>query len=503
MQKTLLRATVLAAAVGISVPASAAVDPARPAAELAAAICAGDMMAQDVVAQALARAERVSRLNAFVTLDAEGAMAAAAALDAARADGSLVCKPLLGVPLVVKDNINVDGLPTTGGTPALAGNTVHSDAPVVARLRAAGAIVIGKTNMHELAFGISGYNPSYNTGPEVGVRNAYDHTRSAGGSSSGTGAALGARVVGVGLGTDTGGSLRIPCAFNGCASLRPTTGRYPGGGALPISHTRDTTGPMALTLTDVALLDEIITGDERTAPVDLSGVRLGLVPDFLENLDADTQAVFDAGLDKLRAAGATVVEVSMPGLMALNGQVGTPLAAYEAYDDVGAYLAQYRPDLSIEHLAERIASPDVRGVYEGLVIPRQLPDAEGNLVAGKPVYDHALDSARPALQKLYADAFSREALDALVFPTVPVVAMVADPASSSPEMFGLVIQNTDPGSNAGIPGIQLPAGLGPQTGLPVGMEFDGPAGSDRHLIEIGLAVEALFSHLPPPASAGD
>lgn len=494
-------ATFLMAVAGTTSAAST-LGPASPAAELAAAICTGEVTAQDVVTQALTRADGVANLNAFVRVDAPGATEAAKAVDAARAEATLECKPLLGVPMVVKDNINVAGLPTTGGTPALADNVPAEDAPVVARLRQAGAIVIGKTNMHELAFGISGYNPSYNTGPDIGVRNAYDPARSAGGSSSGTGAALGARVVGIGLGTDTGGSLRIPCAFNGCASLRPTVGRYPGGGALPISHTRDTTGPMALAMADVALLDEVITGEERAAAVNLAELRLGLVPEFLENLDADTRVVFNAALDRIRSAGVTVVDVSMPGLMALNAQIGTPLAAYEAHDDVGAYLAQYQPGVSLEQLASQIASPDVRGVYEGLVIPRKLPNADGELVDGKSIYAYAMDDARPALQALYADTFSRERLDALVFPTVPVVAMAANPQSSSPEMFGLVIQNTDPGSNAGIPGVQLPAGLGPETGLPVGLELDGPTGSDRHLISIGLAVEALLGRLPAPASTG-
>ena len=122
------------------------------------------------------------------------------------------------------------GLPASAGTPALKGFMPKKDAPVAAKLRAAGAIIIGKTNMHELAFGISGYNGAFKTGAESGVRNAYDATKIAGGSSSGTGAALGARIVTAGLGTDTGGSVRVPCALNGCAALRPTVGRYPQAG---------------------------------------------------------------------------------------------------------------------------------------------------------------------------------------------------------------------------------------------------------------------------------
>ena len=234
------------------------------AANAAEDFCAGKVSSEQMVSAALARAKERADLNAFVTLDEAGALAAAKRADASK--GHARCRPLAGVPIVVKDNIEVAKLPTTGGTPALKGYVPKADAPVVKKLREAGAIVLGKTNMHELAFGISGYNPAYNTGAGVGVRNAYDASRSAGGSSSGTGAALGARIVMAGLGTDTGGSVRIPCAFNGCASLRPTVGRYSQKGILPISHTRDTAGPMALAMTDVELLDRVSAAPSRPRP---------------------------------------------------------------------------------------------------------------------------------------------------------------------------------------------------------------------------------------------
>lgn len=466
------------------------------ASEAVRQLCAGTLTSEQLVTASLAQAKAHANLNAFITLDDAGALKAARAADARRQRGG-ACKPLAGLPVVVKDNIQVMGLPASAGTPALKGFVPAADAPVVAKLRAAGAIVLGKTNMHELAFGVTGYNPAFQTGPDVGVRNAYDASRIAGGSSSGNGAALGARVALAALGTDTGGSVRIPCAFNGCASLRPSMGRYPQQGIAPISHTRDTAGPMARSMADVALLDRVIAGGAPLKAADLKRVRLGVVPAFYANLDADTRAATDAALARLRAAGVTLVDVEMPKLMDINGEIGFPLALYEASDDMAAYLATYRTGIDLAQLAAGIASPDVKGTFDALVIPRKLP-APGGVVDAKPVYEHAMRVARPALQKLYRDTFAKNRLDALVFATVPRVALAAAPEASSPENFGALIQNTDPASNAGIPGIQLPSGLGASSGLPVGLELDGPAGSDRKLLAIGIAVESVLGRLPAP-----
>jgi len=162
-----------------------------------------------------------------------------------------------------------------------------------------------------------------------------------------------------------------------------------------------------------------------------------------------------------------------------------------------AYLAKYRTGIDIAQLTAGIASPDVKATFEAFVIPRKLPAPNGTVDA-KPAYDNAMHVARPALQKLYRDTFAQHRLDALVFPTVPRVAPLAAPEASSPENFGVLIQNTDPGSNAGIPGVQLPSGLGATSGLPVGLELDGPAGSDRKLLALGLAVENVLGRLPAP-----
>lgn len=463
--------------------------------QAAADIRAGKVTSTALTTEALARAKANADLNAFVTLDEAGALKAAAAFDAA---GDRT-KPLGGVPVVIKDNIEVAGLPCSAGTPALKDYVPKADAPVAAKLRAAGAIIIGKTSMHELAFGISGYNTAFRTGAEYGVRNAYDRSLIAGGSSSGTGAAIGARIVAGGLGTDTGGSVRVPAALNGCASLRPTMGRYPQKGIAPISHTRDTAGPMAATMADVALLDRVIAGGGAVAPADLTQVRIGIVKAMLGNLDADTETAFRTALAQMKAKGVAVVDVEMPQLAELDGQVSFPVALYEAYDDLVAYLAHTGTGLTIEAVAEKISSADVKGTYDGLVIPRKLPAPDGSLVDARPIYEAAIKTARPALQALYSNTFAANKLDAIAFPTTPRVAIPSNPDSSSLENFGLFIQNTDPGSNAGIPGVQIPIALGATSKLPIGLELDGAAGSDERLLAIGMALEAVFGRLPPPS----
>ncbi len=445
----------------------------------------------------ITRADANPQLNAFVTLDRAGAMAAARRADADLA-GGMPTGPLLGVPLVVKDNTHVAGLPNTAGTPALRGFVPKENAPTVQKLVGAGAVILGKTNMHELAFGISGYNEGFFTAQPIGVRNPYDRKRIAGGSSSGTGAAIAARLAPGGLGSDTGGSVRIPAALTGGAGLRPTLGRYSQAGVTPISHSRDTVGPMARTVADVALLDSVITGAGVLAPAALRGVRLGVYRAyFFKDLDADTRAVTEAALDKLRRAGATIVEIDMPALEQTNDAASFPVALYEAYDDLKAYLDKYQTGLSVEQVAAQIASKDVKGTYDGLVLPRKLPVPNG-VVDAAPVYAAAMKDARPALLKIFNDAFQRHGIDALVAPTTPAVAVAQGPDASSLGTFLRFIRNTDPGSNAGIPGLTIPAGLGPTTGLPVGLSLDGPRGSDQRLLAIGTAIENLLGRTPPP-----
>jgi len=250
---------------------------------------------------------------------------------------------------------------------------------------------------------------------------------------------------------------------------------------------------------DVALLDSVITGAAVPAPASLNGVKLGVYRGyFWTDLDADTNAVMDAALTKLRQAGATIVEVQMPDLVKLNNAASFPVALYEAYDDLKAYLAKYQTGKTVEQIAAAIASKDVKGTYDGLVVPRKLPAPSGPPVDAAPIYQAAMKDARPALAAHFADTFAKNGIDALLAPTTPAVAVEQGPAASSLETFLKFIRNTDPGSNAGIPGLTIPAGLGPSTGLPVGLSLDGPRGSDARLLALGMAIEKLLGPTAAP-----
>ncbi|WP_169807800.1 amidase family protein [Actinomadura hibisca] len=432
----------------------------------------------------LRRCRRREALNAFITLDPDALLARAREADRRR-DGEP--GPLYGVPLAVKDNIDVAGQVTTGGTPALRDHVVNRDAETWRRLRVAGALLLGKTNMHELAFGVTGNNRAF--GPTL---NPWAADRTAGGSSSGTAAAVAARLAPAGLGTDTGGSVRIPAAHCATAGLRPSRGRYGQHGVLLLSRTRDTVGVIARSVVDIALLDSVIAPSPghagRTAPaLPWPGVRLG-VPrrPFWRDLDPATAAVAERRLDDLSRAGAVLVEADLPDqVMEQVPEAGMAIAEYEARRELPYYLAQTPPSPTYDELVDQIADPDVHAPLGGAA--NTPPSA----------YQTACRSAVPLFEATLTDYVRAHRLDALVYPTCPVAAQPVGHDETvrlngrDAPTFATYIRNTDLASVIGWPALALPAGLG-DDGLPVGLELCGPPHSDRRLLRLGTACEGLW-----------
>ncbi len=447
-------------------------------------LATGQTNSQMLVEASLTAIDKQSALNAFITIDREGARQRAKQLDSLREKGQIV-GPLQGIPVAVKDNIHVAGLPNTAGTVALKHFIPSQDATVIQRLKAAGAIIIGKTNMHELAYGITSDNRAFGA-----VGNAHDADYIAGGSSGGTATAIASGMVTLGLGTDTGGSSRIPAALNGIVGFRPTTGRYSAEGLTSISHTRDTVGPMANSVAGIALLDSILS-DEPIMPstVVLSELRLA-VPRyyFYHNLEPAVAKHTDLLLQRLAEAGVQIIEVDLDDVAELNSKVGFPIVLFESKQLLSSYTAENLPEQTLQSVVDKVASPDVSAVLKEVV----------SGVITESIYREALTVHRPNLQQAYREYFKQHKLDAMIFPCVP---LTARPIKDSLETvtlngeqvatFPTYIRNTDPASNAGIPGLTLPIGRA-ANGMPIGIEINGPEGSDQRLLAIGAAIEQLI-----------
>ena len=449
---------------------------------------AGEFTSVEYVEAMLERHGETAHLNALVCLDEQAVLEDAARRDRQRRHNGN--PELLGAPLLLKDNINTVNLPTSGCTPALKGHVPPANAPVARALLDAGAVIFGKSNMHELAFGVTNNNPTF--GP---ARNPYNPDLIPGGSSGGTAVAIGAGILPAGLGSDTGGSTRLPAAFCGICGFRPTIGRYPAGGVIPISATRDTPGPMARAVEDLQLLDRVMAADPVPAEnVSLSEIRLG-VPRayYYENLEPGVSDVVEATLDLLAANCKALVEVDLDGVADLNDKVSFPVALYEAKRDMIQYLADFAPGISIDDILAQVASPDVKQAYNAVV----------SGAVSKAAYEKALHTCRPQLQALFSACFTDNGLDALVIPATPLTAPPIG-HDSTVELNGLqqptmatIIRSTDPSGNAGIPSLCVAAGLAANS-LPVGVCLEGPAGSDRRLLAVGKALQDEIGFLPRP-----
>ena len=458
---------------------------AMTAGEAVAAMREGRMRARDYAEALLDRAQARADLNAFLAIDPAAVRAFADGADARAAAGAPLGL-LHGLPLPVKDSIVTAGQVTTAGTRALESFVPARDAGIISAIRAAGAGVLGKTNLHELSLGWTSTNLAYGA-----VRNPWDRARIPGGSSGGTAAAVAAGIAPLGIAEDTQGSIRVPAALCGIAGFRPTTGRYPSDGCAPITPLFDQVGPHARCVADLVLFDAAITGDPAMIdPRPLAGVRLGLVRGYhFAGIDAGVATVIEAALAKLEAAGATLIESDLPGLGDWIAAITMIVQIHDVVPSLTRWLASEGAPVSFEALLAKV-SPDVTALLTRFALPTSpeaIPEA---------AYGAARDIHLPALRAGMARWFAENCIDAMVLPTtmVPATPIGADsmvPIAGRPVPFPEAMgRNIATGSTAGLPGLVIPAGLA--GGLPVGLEFDGPAGSDRAILAIGLAAEAVL-----------
>jgi Asp-tRNA(Asn)/Glu-tRNA(Gln) amidotransferase A subunit family amidase len=453
--------------------------------EAAAALRTRQLGHLEYVQALLQQTERMAPLNAWISRDPEGLIEQAKSLDQARPKHQM---PLAGISIAIKDNIDTSDLPTSGGTRSLLDARPQRNAPVVDVLLQAGALIAGKTNLHELALG-----GTTNNAVTGACRNPWNPLRIPGGSSGGSAVAVAARMVPAALGTDTGASVRLPAALCGVVGFRPSTGRYASPGILHLSPTKDTVGPMARCVADVAWLDGLLAKDRLHLPnVSLKGLRLGIPRgDFFEGADPQVLAVIEQALDTLVAEGVVCVTLDVPDLKQHNDATGSTLVMFEMMQSLPAYAKAQ--GLSMDALLAGVGSPDV-----ARILSRQLGHERVTATA----YAAAL-ARRQKLQAAYARHFADHRLDALIFPTCLMTAPLIGQddrvhlSGRQVPTFQTLIRNTDPGSNAGLPGISLPAGLTAE-GLPVGLELDGALGTDRHLLAVAAAIERVLPRLPRP-----
>ncbi len=463
------------------------------AAEAVARMTRGELAAERYAAALLERCQGLATLNAFITFEPARVLEAARACDMARRAGAHP-GALFGLPVPVKDSVNTKDYPTTAGTPALRAFRPAEDAPLVATLRGAGAIVLGKTNLHELSYGWTSNNHAFGA-----VHNPYDPTRIPGGSSGGTAAAVAARMAPLGVAEDTEGSIRVPAAMCGIVGFRPTTGRYSTRGCAPISPLFDQVGPHARSVADAALFDAVAAHDPAPlADVPLKGVRLGLVRDFFfTDLHPDVERLTERALARLTEAGAVLVEGRLPDLPRLIELTTDAVQNHDVREALADYLRDYGAGVSFAEVVAR-ASEDIQDTFRHDV----LPGGPGFVSEG--AYAAARDRYLPALRRMYADYFAATGVAALVFPATlvppPAIGDEGPQRVASRELpFDVAVaRNIAPGSTAGLPGLVLPAGL-TAAGLPAAIELDGPSGADRALLALGAAIERVLDRIPAPA----
>jgi amidase len=475
--------------------------------ELQSAMKSGRLRSVDLVDAYVARINAYDHagpaLNAVIRLN-PSARAEAAALDAERKAGK-VRGPLHGIPVIVKDNYGTRDMVTSAGTIALAGMRTPDDAFEVRKLREAGAVILGKSNMHEFASGIT-------TISSIGGQtcNPYDPDRNPGGSSGGSGAAVAASFAAVAWGSDTCGSIRIPSAVQNLFGLRPTKGLTSIAGIVPLSHTQDVAGPLARSVMDLAIALDATVGpdaaDSATRLLDnqptprfvnaldttsLRGARIGVFTEYFgtEADDQEATRIVRAALEKMKARGATLVDVAIPRLDSIASRAS--VINFEFKYDLIDYLAKI-PNAPLKSLGEALDN----GLYD-IALDQPLHAREANGTRDNEPYRAAMARRTTARDMLVAFLDSAK-LDAIVYPTVRrKAAYIGEPQRGA---------NCQLSAITGLPALSMPAGL-TSDGLPIGMELLGRPLSDARLVSLAYDYEQ-FAHprrapsTTPPLVAG-
>jgi len=481
------------------------------AAELSTELANKSVSAVEVTQAHLDRISAVDgAVHAFLHVDTEGALSAAAAVDAKRAAGQAQHE-LAGVPLGLKDVMTSKGLPTTAGSKILEGWRPPYDATVTARLREAGIVILGKTNMDEFAMGSSTEHSAY--GP---THNPWDLTRIPGGSGGGSSAALAAFEAPLTIGSDTGGSIRQPAAVTGTVGVKPTYGAVSRYGLIALASSLDQAGPCARTVLDTALLHSVIAGHDPkdstsiNAPVpdvvgaarrgDIKGMKIGVVRELGgEGYQDGVRTRFEETVTLIESLGAEVVEVSCPNFpyalaayyLILPSEASSNLAKMDGIrfglrvgDDGTKSVEQVMSETRAAGFGDEVIRRIILGTYA--------------LSAG--YYDAYYGQAqkiRTLVAQDFANAFTKA--DVLISPTAPTTAFKIGEKLDDPLAMYLNDIATIPVNLAGLPGMSIPMGLAPEDGLPVGLQIMAPAMADDRLYNAGAAIErALLSKWGAP-----
>ena len=405
------------------------------------------------------------KLNAFIRVMADEAMRQAREADQDLAAGR-DHGPLHGVPISIKDLLDIRGIPTTAASRVREGHVAERDCAVIAHLAQAGAVFIGKTNLHEFAFGTTNEDSAF--GP---ARNPHDPSRSPGGSSGGSAASVAAGMALATIGTDTGGSIRIPSAACGIVGLKPSLGEVSIDGVVPLSRTMDHVGPLAQTVTDACLLYHALLGDTAAAPpapMPIHGLRLAVPrPYFCDLLDDDVRARFEEALDRLRAAGARIDDIEIHHAAEI-----APIYLHIVLADAAAYHAT-----ALETMPERYTAPVRIRLEMGRYV---LAEDYVRALAGRERLTREVDAALSQHDALI--------LPTLPIPAPPIGATTAQVGPTAEPIRNLMLRLTQPFNVTGHPAIAIPSGLS-RDGLPCSVQLVGRRMQTDALLRVALACE--------------